>query len=166
MISANDHPKDWFDWAETSLAAWKDRDSTSGHQVLNLVLQAAVLLNHDAVGAEHLLAGVLKLDSGEGAAALRKAGLTLSALRQEIERTTGTREPNIIKRALPYTPRCKAIIERAQAKVRDQKGEPIEADDLLLELLAEKEGLPARIFRQRAIDVDAIRRIVLTKLPE
>jgi ATP-dependent Clp protease ATP-binding subunit ClpC len=170
MTSEKGTQKDWFDWAETSLANWKVRDaerdesfSPCAEQVLKLATQAALSLNHDAVGAEHLLAGVLKFNSGHAAAALRGTGLTLPALREEIESAWGIDEQNKIKRPIPYTPRCKGIIQRAQARVRRLGGVRVEVEDLLLELLAEKDGLPAQIFRRRAIEVEAIKSAVITK---
>jgi hypothetical protein len=49
------------------------------------------------------------------------------------------------------------ILMRAQARIRGLGDVRVEVDDLLLELLAEKDGLPARIFRRRAIDIEEIR---------
>jgi ATP-dependent Clp protease ATP-binding subunit ClpA len=103
MNAENDPQTDWFDWAETSLANWKTREaerhesfSPSAEQVLKFATQAALSLNHDAVGAEHLLAGVLKFYSGHATAVLRRAGLTLRALREEIESERGVSEQNKI----------------------------------------------------------------------
>jgi len=170
MSAENDTHKDWFDWAETSLANWKIREakwhesfSPSAEQVLKLATQAALSLKHDAVGAEHLLAGVLKFNSGHAAAVLRRAGLTLAALREEIESEWGESEQNKVKRTIPYTPRCKGIIQRAEARIRGLADVRVEVEDLLLELLAEKDGLPARIFRKRAIDMEAIKSAVTMK---
>jgi ATP-dependent Clp protease ATP-binding subunit ClpC len=170
MSSENDTQMDWFDWAESSLANRKARDtewhasfSPCAEQVLELATQAALSLKHDAVGAEHLLAGVLKLNSGRAAAVLRRAGLTLPTLRQEIESEWGVSEQNKVERPIAYTPRCRALIERARARIRGLGGVRVEVEDLLLELLSEKDGLPAQIFRRRAIDVAAIKGAATTK---
>jgi ATP-dependent Clp protease ATP-binding subunit ClpC len=167
MSTGSDTQKDWFDWAEASLANWKCREaewhdsfSASARQVLELATQAALSLKHGAVGAEHLLAAVLKLNSGRTAAALRQAGLTLPALREEIESECGVSEEKQVNPSILYTPRCKGIIQRAQARVRGLKDVRIEVEDLLLEVLAEKEGLPARIFRKRSINVEEIKNVV------
>jgi len=170
MNSASEMQKDWFEWADTFLANWKAGDaewhatfSPNVVQVLKLATQAALSLNHDAVGAEHLLAGMLKSDSGEAAAALRRAGLTLPALRQEIEAAWDVIGQNEVKRPIPYTPRCRGIIERAQARIRGLVGVRVKVEDLLLELLAEHDGLPAQMFQRRAIDVEAIKRAITAK---
>jgi ATP-dependent Clp protease ATP-binding subunit ClpA len=83
--------------------------------------------------------------------------LTLPALREEIESAWGVSEHNKVKRPIPYTPRCRGIIERTQARIRGLSGVRVEVEDLLLELLAEQGGLTAQIFRRRAIDVEAIK---------
>jgi ATP-dependent Clp protease ATP-binding subunit ClpC len=162
--------KDWFDWAETyvadrklSEAKWHNLFSPSAERVLKLAAQAAASLRHDAVGAEHLLAGVLKFNLGSAAAALKQAGLNLPVLRQEIESVLGVSEQKQIEAPIPYTARSKRIIERAQDRVRGLEGAHIEVEDLLLELLAEDEGLPAQIFRKRSIDVETIKRAVTRK---
>ena len=170
MNSENDEQNNWFNWAGPFLADWKIRAkewhesfSPRAEQVLELATQAALSLQHDAVGAEHLLAGMLKLNSGDAAAALRCAGLTLPLLREAIESERGVSGKNKVKRPIPYTPRCKGIIRRAQARIRSLGGVHVEVEDLLLELLTEKDGLPARIFRRRAIDVEEIKSAVTTK---
>jgi ATP-dependent Clp protease ATP-binding subunit ClpC len=173
MSSESGRQKDWFDWAETSLANWKlpnaerhESFSAAAQQVLSFATQAALSLKHDAVGAEHLLAGLLKFDSGHAAVALREAGLTLPALREEVESARGVSEHKEPSRPIPYTPRCRGIIERAQARVRHAEGMRVEVEDLFLELLAEKDGLPAQIFRNRAIDAESMKNAVMRKACE
>ena len=170
MSPENDTHDDWFDWAGSFLADWNARDtewresfSPRAEQVLQFATQAALSLKHNAVGAEHLLAGVLKLDSGPAATALKRAGLTLFSLREEIETERGVGGQRQDRRSIPYTPRCKAIIQRAQARIHGVGEGRVEAEDMLLELLAEEDGLPAQIFRRRAIDVEEIRSAVMTK---
>lgn len=170
MNSENVTQRDWFDWAGTCLANWKLRDakwnesfSPAAMQVLSLATQAALSLNHNAVGAEHLLAAVLKFNSGQPSTALELTGLTLPALREEIEAAWGVREQNVVTLRIAYTPRCRRIIERAQGKVRRLGRTRVEVEDLLLEILADGDGLPAQIFRRRAVNVEAIRKAVITK---
>ena len=83
-------------------------------------------------------------------------------LKEEIETDRGVVKPKKVDGAIPYTPRCKGIIKRARARARD-RGVRVEVEDLLLELLAESEGLPARIFRKRAIDVEKIKSAITTE---
>jgi ATP-dependent Clp protease ATP-binding subunit ClpC len=166
MSSENETQADFFDWAESFTASsevrdteWHESLSPLAKQVLELATQAALSLKHDAVGAEHLLAGLLKLNYGRGTEALRRAGLTLPSLREEIESERGIRGQQDGKRPIPYTPRCKGIIQRAQASVRSLDNASVEVEDLLLELLAENDGLPAQIFRKRKIRRKPIDRV-------
>jgi ATP-dependent Clp protease ATP-binding subunit ClpC len=173
MSSEQDTQKDWFDWAEAFVAdgkaraaEWQQSFSPCAEQVLELAAQAALSLRHDAIGAEHLLAGMLKFNSGHTAVALRRAGLTLPLWRAEIEFERGVSGEKMVKRPIPYTPRCKGIIQRAQARIHGLDDARVEVEDLLLELLAEKDGLPARMFRRRAINVEEIKSAVTRKARE
>ncbi|HWA24102.1 MAG TPA: Clp protease N-terminal domain-containing protein [Lacunisphaera sp.] len=163
MKSSEEPPKDWFAWAEAEIADWKARAavpdetfSPEAVRVVELAARAARSLGHNYVGAEHLLAGIMKQGSGAGVAALERAGLTLPGLREEIE----SGQPSVPRQSsagsIPYTPRWKGIIQRARTCARGA-GARVEVDDLLRELLVEKEGLPADIFRRRAIDVEKLR---------
>jgi ATP-dependent Clp protease ATP-binding subunit ClpA len=127
--------------------------------VLEFATKAAISLNHAAVGAEHLLAGMLRLKSGTASAALKEVGITLPLLKSEVESAWARHDPRNPTRRLRYTPRCKGIIQRAQAQARDL-GRPVEVNDLFLELLAEDEGLPARIFQKQAVDLESLKRAV------
>jgi ATP-dependent Clp protease ATP-binding subunit ClpC len=171
MDSENSKPEDWFTWAESFKAEWKTRDdewnqswSPPARKVLEFATTAALSLRNNAVGAEHLLAGILRLNSGTAAAALRRAGLTLPLLRTEIEAAWGAsdrkKEP---ERPIPYTPRCWGIVQRARSRARARGDAPVEAEDLFLELLTEKEGLPAKIFRKRSVDIEALRNAATTE---
>ncbi len=166
MDSKNSAPKDWFAWAASFQAEWKTREdewnqlfSPRARKVLEFATKAARSLHHNGVGAEHLLAGILRLNSGTAAAALGRAGLTLPLLRNEIEAVWGAsdkkKEP---EGPIPYTPRCQRIVKRAHSRALGDT--PVEAEDLFLELLREKEGLPAKIFRKRSIDIEELRNAV------
>lgn len=67
----------------------RDAFSQGAVQVLKFAKQAAILLKHDAVGAEHILAGVLRWNGGIASDVLKNAGLRLSVLREEIETLRG-----------------------------------------------------------------------------
>jgi hypothetical protein len=123
MNSEKGTQADWFDWAGSYLANWKLSQargnalvSPAAQRVLRLATQAALSLEHHAVGAEHLLAAVLQFNSGPARAALERAGLTFAALREETGWAWAISEQDIVKRRIPYTPRCKGIIARAEAR--------------------------------------------------
>jgi len=168
MSSENDAKEDWFDWAESFLTdrkaretEWNESFSPRAERVLELATQAALSLHHDAVGVEHLLSGLLKLNSGAAAVALKDAGLNLALLRAEIDAERGKDREREISRPIPWTPRSKGIIQRSRDAVRASGQLYVEPENLLWELLTEKEGLTARIFRKRAIDVEKIKNAII-----
>lgn len=161
--------EDWFVWAESFLADWKDRErewaesfTADAGRVLAGAAQAARSLNQDYVGAEHLLAGILKFGTGAVGAALKDAGLSLAVLKMEIESARGAVTATKARGTVSYTPRCKDIIARARLRART-RGAQTDLADLLQELLDEKEGLPANIFRKRGIDAHKIRSAIAAR---
>jgi ATP-dependent Clp protease ATP-binding subunit ClpC len=170
MTSRDTQQEDWFAQAEAFLVDWKARDAGWAEsftpiaaQVLAEAVRAARSLNHDFVGAEHLLVGIAKCSAGAVAAALKETGISLGLLKDEITSAHSPARRTKVKAPIPYTPRCKGIIARARARA-DERGSRTDAEDLLLELLAEKEGLPANIIRKRAINVDKIKRAIAAEL--
>lgn len=165
---------DWFDWAEAHRTDWKAQDarqrvaalewraaiSTDTGQVLEFAQQAALSLGHDAVGAEHLLAALLKLNRGTAAQLLKDAGLSLPALRMEIETDRGLGAAR--RQDIPWTPRASGIMQRARA-VAQAESRLVEPEDILFELLGEKAGFPARLFSRRTIDGTKMRSDLATK---
>ncbi len=104
MNSEEGTTTDWFDWAGTHLANWKAGRarwnalvSPAAQRVLRLATQAALSLEHNAVGAEHLLAAVLQFNPSPASAALERAGLTLAALREETGWAWAVSEQDIVK---------------------------------------------------------------------
>ena len=81
--------------------------------------------------------------------------ISLVVLKEEIEIACGRVSSRKLEEPILYTPRCKGIVERARIRARERGGRT-EVEDLLLELLAEKEGIPASLIRKRAIDVDSV----------
>lgn len=163
MTSEKTQQNDWFAWAESFLAdskardcAWAESVTPDAARVLAAAASAAHALGQNYIGAEHLLAGILKFSSGVVAAALKDSGLSLAVLKEEIELARGSISRKRVEGTLSYTPRYKSIVARARDRARD-RGERIDVADLLLELLAEKEGLPATIISRRGIDVEKVK---------
>lgn len=157
----NHADKDWFGWAAAHIrdwradeARWQEEISDEARNVLDWARQAAATLGHDSVGAEHLLAGLLKLDRGPAAEALKGAGLGLPALRAEIEADRG---PGAQDRSdLTWTPRARGILQRSLDSART-KNLPVQPEDILIEMMKEEAGLPAQVFRKQGIDPSAFR---------
>lgn len=127
--------------------------------------QAAYSLGHECVGAEHLLAGLLKSNHPRVTEFLRMSGLDLPALRNEIQaaRRQGAGEK---PRAWPqsYTPRFSRVLEAAKEQAVTHGSARVDTGHLFLGLLHERDGLPAVIFQRFHVVPDEIRLAVLQEL--
>ena len=81
-------------------------------RTLLLAKQEAERFNHDHVGSEHLLLGLLSLDEGVAIDALKSLGLNLAKLRMEVEKTCGVGGATQTQGVLPVTPRLRRILLR------------------------------------------------------
>ena len=131
---------------------------------LLLAQREAVRLNHDAVGAEHLLLGILALEEGVAVSVLRALGLNLDALRYEVEKVCGIGGPTRVAGQLPFTSGLKRILLLSENEARAMNYNFIGTEHLLLALLRMNEGVTARIFGNFKLDADTVRREVIRAL--
>jgi len=170
MNSRTEPQQTWFDWAEAHIAGHKAARSASQEDfspsstlLLTRSVEAARSLGCDAIGVEHLLAAFLKGGGGRVFEILGSVGFSLETLRPEIERRWGPRVPNADPLAiLPYTPRCRRVVERARNRARRQGGRLVEPEDLFLELLSEREGLVAELLGRMGVSPASLREGLLS----
>ena len=160
-------PQTWFDWAEALVSERRTASSKrwDGYSASSIVVlteseRAARSLGCDAIGVEHLLAAFLKCDAGRVSQPLRSVGLSLEMLRKEIEQQWGLGHRAVEYECIPFTPRCKRVVERACERARLESARLVEPEDLFLELLDEKEGLVAELFRKAGVDAAALREAI------
>jgi ATP-dependent Clp protease ATP-binding subunit ClpA len=136
----------------------------------NLARHAVVLsqeearrLQHNYIGTEHLLLGLLGEPDGLACRALAGLGMSLDATRQEVTAIvgTGTAAPS---GHIPFTPRAKKTLELALREALQLHHNYIGTEHILLGLIREGEGIAAQILKQHA-DLTAIRAAVLDQLP-
>jgi ATP-dependent Clp protease ATP-binding subunit ClpC len=157
----------WFAWAKTFLAGryvlstWRKCLSASSIIVLTESAETARSLGCDAIGVEHLLAGFLKIPEGRVFPLLNSANISLEALRSEIERRWGPRLRNVDFLSLPFTPRCRRVVERAWERARHERVRLVEPEDLFLELIEEQEGLVAELFQRTGVKVASLREDII-----
>ena len=133
-------------------------------QVLLLAKQEAERFNHDHIGSEHLLLGIIALDEGVAVSVLKSLGLNLQQLRLEVEKTCGVGAATQTAGALPLTPRMKKIFALAIQEAQAMNYNFIGTEHLLLALLREGGSQAARILRNLGIDVEEVRRTVIKTL--
>jgi len=133
-------------------------------QVLILSQQEAARFNHDHVGTEHLLLGLIKLGQGVAVSVLKSMGLNLDNLRLEVEKLSGNAGAIQTKGELPYSPGLKKVLNFAALEAKNMKYNYIGTEHLLLGLLGEGESAAARILRNLNINPDEIRQEIMMAL--
>ena len=133
-------------------------------QVLILAQQEAVRFNHDYVGTEHLLLGLIKLGQGVAVSVLKSMGLNLENLRLEVEKLSGNTGATQTKGELPYSPRLKKVLNLAALEAKNMNYNYIGTEHLLLGFLSEGEGAAAKILRKLNINPKEIKQEIMMAL--
>jgi ATP-dependent Clp protease ATP-binding subunit ClpC len=133
-------------------------------QVLALARKEADRFNHNYVGTEHLLLGLIKLGQGVAVNVLQKMGLDLETVRMEVEKQIGTGPETKMVGNIPYTPRVKKILVLAQKEAKALNHNYVGTEHILLGLLREGEGAGARILKSLDVDIERCRNEILKEL--
>lgn len=134
-------------------------------QVLALARKEAAQFNHNYVGTEHILLGLIKLGQGVAVNVLQKMGLDLETVRKTVENQVGVgagapKSPMNI----PYTPRVKKVLALAAKEAKALNHSYIGTEHILLGLLREGEGVAARVLKALDIDIGRCRNEILSEL--
>jgi ribosomal protein S18 acetylase RimI-like enzyme len=140
-----------------------ERFTQSARRVIMLAQEEAGRLDHNSIGTEHLLLGLLAEVDGVGARALGTLGIFLPAVRMEIEKTIG-RGPTPPTEHIPFTPRAKKILELSLLEARELGDQHIGTEHLLLGLVREGEGVAAQVLGRLGVELDDVRAVVMTTL--
>jgi ATP-dependent Clp protease ATP-binding subunit ClpC len=132
--------------------------------VLVLAQKEAERFNHDYVGTEHLLLGLIVLGEGVAVSVLKSMGLNLDQLRLEVEKLCGVGGPTKQAGLVPFTPRLKRVLILAAKEAKDMNYNFIGTEHLLLALMREGESAAAKILSNMKIDINEVRRQVIQAL--
>ena len=133
-------------------------------QVLALARKEAERFNHNYVGTEHLLLGLIKLGQGVAVNVLQRMGLDLERVRIEVEKHVGSHpETNMIGN-IPYTPRVKKVLALAAKEAKALNHSYVGTEHILLGLLREGEGVAARVLKSLEVDPARTRNEILKEL--
>lgn len=141
-----------------------NRFTERARRVILLAREEAKRLDHDYLGTEHLLLGLIREGEGVGATALRNLGVDLDQVRQEVEKTVGRGEGGLFLGQIPFTPRAKKVLELAVTEARDLGHSYIGTEHLLLGLIREGEGVAAQVLSSLGVDLEKAREEVLELL--
>ena len=133
-------------------------------QVLALARKEADRFNHNVIGTEHLLLGLIKLGQGVAVNVLQKMGLDLETVRMEVEKQVGTGPDQKVMGNIPYTPRVKKVLDLARREAKSLNHTYIGTEHILLGLLREGDGVAARILRSLDVDIEQARQEILKEL--
>ncbi|MEI8291598.1 MAG: ATP-dependent Clp protease ATP-binding subunit, partial [Verrucomicrobiota bacterium] len=133
-------------------------------QVLALARKEADRLNHNFLGTEHLLLGLIKLGQGVAVNVLQKIGLDLETVRMEVEKQVGTGPDQKMIGNIPYTPRVKKVIALSQKEAKNLNHTYVGTEHLLLGLLREGDGVAAKVLRALDVDIEQARQEILKEL--
>jgi len=133
-------------------------------QVLALARKEADRFNHNFVGTEHLLLGLIKLGQGVAVNVLQKLGLDLETVRLEVEKQVGTGPDQKMMGNIPYTPRVKKVLALAQKEAKALNHTYVGTEHILLGLLREGDGVAARVLKNLDVDIEQTRQEILKEL--
>src|SRR5246500_2490697 len=141
-----------------------ERFTDRARKVMQLANQEAQRFNHEYVGTEHVLLGLIKEGSGVAANVLRNLDVDLRKIRNEVEKIVQAGPEMVTMGKLPQTPRAKKVIEDAIEEARNLNHNYVGTEHLLLGLLREQEGVAAQVLMNLNLKLEEVREEVLNLL--
>ena len=141
-----------------------ERLTDRARKVMALANQEAQRFNHEYIGTEHILLGLVKEGSGVGANVLKNLGIDLRKVRLEVEKLVKSGPEMVTMGKLPQTPRAKKVIEYAIEEARNLNHNYVGTEHLLLGLLREHDGVAAQVLLNLGLKLEEVREEVLNLL--
>ncbi|MSR28753.1 MAG: ATP-dependent Clp protease ATP-binding subunit [Phycisphaerales bacterium] len=141
-----------------------ERLTDRARKVMALANQEAQRFNHEYIGTEHILLGLVKEASGVGANVLKNLGIDLRKVRLEVEKLVKSGPEMVTMGKLPQTPRAKKVLEYAIEEARNLNHNYVGTEHLLLGLLREQDGVAAQVLVNLGLKLEEVREEVLNLL--
>ena len=141
-----------------------ERLTDRARKVMALANQEAQRFNHEYVGTEHILLGLVKEGSGVGANVLKNLSIDLRKVRLEVEKLVKSGPEMVTMGKLPQTPRAKKVLEYAIEEARNLNHNYVGTEHLLLGLLREHDGVAAQVLVNLGTKLEDVREEVLNLL--
>jgi ATP-dependent Clp protease ATP-binding subunit ClpC len=125
--------------------------------------EEARMLNHNYIGTEHILLGLLREEEGVAARALTSLGLSLEAVRHDVGEIVG-RGSEVPRGHIPFTPRAKKVLELSLREALQLGHNYIGTEHILLGLIREGEGVAAQVLQKLGADLNRVRQTVVQLL--
>ena len=126
-------------------------------KVLAMAREEAIRLQHDYVGTEHILLGLIREGEGVAAAVLTNLNVDLEQIHERVEESVRKGKATIALGELPYTSRAKKVLEFAMAEARDFNHSYVGTEHLLLGLLREEKGIAAQVLNSLGVTLEEAR---------
>jgi ATP-dependent Clp protease ATP-binding subunit ClpC len=133
-----------------------ERFTDRARRVVVLAQEDARLLHHNYIGTEHILLGLLHEQDGIGAQALTSLGISLEAVRSQVEEIIGHGE-KAPPGHVPFTPRAKKVLELSLREALQLGHNYIGTEHILLGLIREGEGVAAQVLVMLGADLSSVR---------
>lgn len=141
-----------------------DRFTERARKVIILAKEEAKRFNHDYIGTEHILLGLIKEGESVAAAVLQNLGLSLDSIRLEVEKMVQFGPSTVVSGDIPFTPKAKKVIELAMDEARRLGHNYIGTEHLLLGLIKEGEGVASHVLVNIGLDLNKVRTEVIKLL--
>lgn len=141
-----------------------ERFTDRARKVMQLANQEAQRFNHEYIGTEHILLGLVKEGSGVAANVLKNLDIDLRKIRLEVEKLVQSGPEMVTIGKLPHTPRAKKVIEYSMEEARNLNHNYVGTEHILLGLLREQDGVAAQVLMNLGMKLEDVREEVLSLL--
>ncbi|MDF1729207.1 MAG: Clp protease N-terminal domain-containing protein, partial [Sulfitobacter sp.] len=138
-----------------------DRFTDRAKKVMNFARQEAQRFNHEYLGTEHILLGLIKEGDGVAAHVLKNMGIDMTKIRMEIEKIVKTGPSMVTMGQLPFTQMAKKVLELSMEEASSLSHNYIGTEHLLLGLIKENEGIAAQVLQNLGVKLEDVREEVL-----
>jgi ATP-dependent Clp protease ATP-binding subunit ClpC len=142
----------------------QERFTDRARKVMNYAKEEALRFNHEYIGTEHILLGLVKEGSGVAAQVLHNLDIDIKKIRLEVEKMVQSGPDLKSIGQLPLTPRAKKVLDLATEEAKSLGHNYIGTEHILLGLLREQEGVAARVLMNLGLKLEDVREEVLTLL--
>ena len=151
-------------WRCTSDSGSVGNFTPRAQRALAFARKEADRFNHNFVGTEHLLLGLIKLQYCTAVNVLRDLGVNLDQVRLEIEKVSHTSTDQAHSGNIPYTPRVKKVLALASREAKTLNHTYLGTEHILLGLLREGDGVAAKLLLSMSVDIEQVRQEIQREL--
>jgi len=141
-----------------------NRFTERARKVILLAKEEAKRFNHDFIGTEHILLGLVREGEGVAAAVLANLGLSSEKIRVEVERLVKAGPSTLVSGDIPFTPKAKKVMELSMDEAVSLGHNYIGTEHLLLGLLREGEGIASQVLSNLGLDLNKVRSEIMRLL--